>query len=247
MTGKTRYPGGLKQFFLFFIVLSLLGGCAGIDDDFTEEYKEFYADELQQAGAEPLSQYAVKGELEYRGEPPSGKWVFQNDSREIDPYSPAIVRLLLKRGAGRYIVIRHGRQEDFGVSEKMELLDQEFAYLAKLGESGDFAGKQEIAVSNDPFKGKDFFLYDIFQNATAPKVVREGKKIFFQKGDPGELVKKDLCFMIKDMDKIYFFELFTTLEHYPEDLKDFIEFLESIKAPPPKDAVDRIKEKAKQL
>jgi hypothetical protein len=231
---------------LFFSGL-VLHGCTttGLDDDFSEEYKEFYADELPES--KDISMYVIRGELKYRGKSPSEEWVALNNSAEIRPYDPVIVRYLLKRGQDRYILVRTGKEEEFGISEVFDLLDQEFAYLAKIGERGDYLGKQEITISNKLFKDKKFFLYQIRQGASPAKIVRDGDKVSFQRGDPGIPTNKNLCVMIKDQSKIHFFELYSTLKHYPEDMKDFIKYLESVKAPPEKDTVDRIKEKAKQL
>jgi hypothetical protein len=212
-----------------------------------QEYKEFYVDDLQEAQGQGLLDYAVRGEPEFKTEPPSSKWTLLDDSREIHPYNPAIVRLLLKRGLNRYIIVRSGKQEEYGVSEMMELLDAELAYLAKMGESGDFLGKQKITVSNELFRNRDFFLYDIRRSPISEtRPILSADKTTFIKRTPSKPTKKDLCVMIKDRGNIRFFELYTTVKHYPEDVEDFIKFLESVKGPSKKDTIDRIKEKAKQ-
>lgn len=233
---------------ILFLTGLVLHGCTtvGLDDDFSKEYKEFYADELPEEKKD-ASIYVIRGELKYRGKSPSEEWSALNNSEEIRPYDPTIVRYLLKRGQDRYILVRTGKEEEFGISEVFDLLDQEFAYLAKTGEGGDYLGKQEITVANKLFKDKDFFLYQVRQGASPAKIIREGDNVRFERGEPGIPTNKNLCVMIKDKNKIHLFELYSTLRHYPEDLKDFIKYLESVEAPPEKDTVDRIKEKAKQL
>jgi hypothetical protein len=240
--------GGLGILLLLFLAGLVLPNCAipGLDDDFSEEYKEFYADELPEESTSD-SIYTIRGEPKFRGESPSRKWVVLNNSEEIHPYDPAIVRYLLKRGKDRYILLRAGKEEEYGISEIFELLDPEFVYLAKIGASGDFLGKQEITISNKLFKDREFFLYLVRQGASPPKIIREGDKVRFERGELGIPTNKNLCVMIKDESNIHLFELYSTLKDYLEDRKDFIKYLESIKAPPEKDTVDRIKEKAKQL
>ncbi len=226
----------------------LISGCAGIDSDgeFADEYKEFYADELAEAKEEGASDYAVAAKLKYRGLPPSKRWVRQHDSEQIKPYNPAIVGLLLRRGMDRYIIVRHGKQEEYGISEMFELLDQELAYLVKTGDSGDFVKKETREITNGLFKDKLFFLFDIREESPPPKIMRDGDKVWFQRSDPQKPTKRNLCVMITRLNKVHFFELYTTVEDYPEDEKDFIKFIESVKGPPEKDAVDSIKDKAKQ-
>jgi hypothetical protein len=227
----------------------LISGCAGIasDEEFAEEYKEFDAEELAEAKKEGNPDYAISGKLKYKWQPPSERWVPQNNSEQIKPYNPAIVGLLLKRGPDRFIIVSYGKQEEYGVSEMFELLDQEFAYLAKTGDSGDFVKKEKRETANELFQDKEFFLFDIREEFAPPKIMRDGDKVWFQRSEPEKPTKKNLCVMISHLNKVHFFELYTTVKDYPEDEKDFIKFIESVKGPPKKDAVDLIKEKARQL
>ncbi len=231
-----------------FFLLVAISGCAGIasDEEFADEYEEFYADELAAAKEAGSSDYAIGAKLKYRGLPPSKKWVRQKDSEQIIPYNPAIVGLLLKRGTDRYIIVRYGKQEEYGISEMFELLDQEFTYLVKTGDKGDFLKKETREITNELFKDKVFFLFDIREESPPPKIMRDGDRVWFQRSDPEKPTKKNLCVMISRLNKVHFFELYTTVDDYPEDEKDFIKFIESVKGPPIKDAVDAIKDKAKQ-
>ena len=240
----------LNIFVLLLLVVANFTGCAGVDEEFAEEYKEFYADELAEAKEQENSDYIIRGEQKYPGKPPTENWISLDNSEEVQPFNPSTMRLLLKRGTDRYIIVRSGKQAEYGIPETMNLLDSEFAYLAKMGNDGDFIGKIKFTFKNKLFKNKDFLLYDIRKKpaTTTPPLLSEDKKSF-NKREPGESIKKDLCFIIKDHNRIHFFELYTSNKHYVEDKDHFIEFLESIKGPPSqeKDAVDRIKEKARQL
>lgn len=237
----------LKIFILLFFTVTVFSGCSGLgyDEEFAEDYKEFYADELLEAEERKRSDYTIQGALKFRGEPPTKDWISLDTSEEVHPFNPTIVRLMLKRDSDRFIITSVGRQDEYGIPETMDLLDQEFAYLVKNGAGGDFVGKQEIKISNTLLKTKSFFLFDIRKESSkGPKIVKKDGKTVLVKRDPGKPIKRNLCVMIKDRNKINFFELYTTVKDYPVDIKDFIIFLESVKGPPKKDKVDLIKEKA---
>ena len=81
---------------ILLLATSIFSGCAGGWE--TDEYKNFYIDELKEAKG---IKYTIAGNLNYHGKAPSKKWVSQTSSAELAPYNPVTVRLLLKKSTDR--------------------------------------------------------------------------------------------------------------------------------------------------
>jgi len=79
---------------------------------------------------------------------PSPGWQRMENSRQLNLYNPKLVNLYFKKSSGSVILVRSGRQVEFGVPLDYELTNGQLIYLVKFLPKGDFIGRKEFESSN---------------------------------------------------------------------------------------------------
>ena len=141
--------------------------------------------------------------------PPAPGWRFADNSRDLKLFNPGLVNIYLKKDTGAIILVRSGREVDFGSSPSYDLTRAQLVYLIKMLPGGDFIGRQDFESKNP-----------LLQRAKS--IIRF--KVRHPRLGPGQIT----AVLVKRGD-LLLAELFAPQDSIARDEAEFFTFLDSLR------------------
>lgn len=164
--------------------------------------------------ASPYSVWADANEIppskRFKAQLPADGWKQANSTAGLELRSAAKVEIYLKKDNGSLILVRSGRNVDFGMSNFFDFAsdDAEIVYLMKLISGGDYIDKVKLDSQNPLLSHAKAYSYKV------------------QDKDLGLVT--NLAVMIRGRNTVLI-ELLATPNNFDKDSLEFYRFLDSLK------------------